>query len=95
MKTQKGSRPPRRRSGTEVPMNVGHYTFTVMIEPNDPDGYLVTCPALPGLVTQGETLDEAYAMAADAIEGYLQSLIKHGEPIPADKVAIPVRVRVA
>jgi predicted RNase H-like HicB family nuclease len=39
-------------------------------------GYVVTCPALPGLVTEGDTLDEARAMATDAIQGYLESLKK-------------------
>jgi predicted RNase H-like HicB family nuclease len=33
-------------------------------------------------------------MAKDAIEGYLISLIKHGDPIPEDKMAFPVRVRI-
>ena len=75
-------------------VKVGEYTFTILIEPNDPDGYLVTCPALPGLVTEGDTLDEAYAMAQDAIQGYLESLIAHGEPIPNDKITMPVRVRI-
>lgn len=78
----------------QAPVRVGDYSFTILIEPNDPDGYLVTCPALPGLVTQGNTLDEALAMAKDAIEGYLISLIKHGDPIPEDKLAFPVRVRI-
>ena len=78
----------------KAPVQVGDYSFTILIEPNDPDGYLVTCPALPGLVTQGDTLDEAFAMAKDAIEGYLISLIKHGDPIPEDKWAMPVRVRI-
>lgn len=77
-----------------APVQVGDYSFTILIEPNDPGGYLVTCPALPGLVTQGDTLDEAFAMAKDAIEGYLISMIKHGDPIPEDKLAFPVRVRI-
>ena len=77
-----------------APIQVGDYSFTILLEPNDPDGYLVTCPALPGLVTQGDTLDEAFAMAKDAIEGYLISLIKHGDPIPEDKWAMPIRVRI-
>jgi predicted RNase H-like HicB family nuclease len=34
-------------------------------------------------VTQGETKEEALAMAEDAIKGYLISLQKHGEPLPA------------
>ncbi len=78
----------------QTPIHVGDYSFTILIEPNDPDGYLVTCPALPGLVTEGDTLDEALEMAKDAIEGYLISLIKHGDPIPEDTIAMPVRVRI-
>jgi predicted RNase H-like HicB family nuclease len=59
--------------------------FTVLFEPAEEGGYVVTCPALPGLVTEGDTLEEARAMAADAIRGYLESLRKDGEPIPSDK----------
>lgn len=77
-----------------TPVHVGEYSFTIVIEPNEPDGYLVTCPALPGLVTEGDTLDEAYAMAQDAIQGYLESLVAHGEPIPQDRIVMPVRVRI-
>jgi antitoxin HicB len=78
----------------QTPVQVGEYSFTILIEPNDPDGYLVTCPALPGLVTEGNTLDEAYEMAQDAIHGYVESLIKNGEPVPNDKITMPVRVRI-
>ena len=45
-------------------------------------GYTVTVPALPGYVTEGDTLDEALAMAKDAIALYLDDLATHGEPIP-------------
>ena len=38
----------------------------------------VTCPSPPGLVTYGETLEQARAMAADAIEGYLECLEEDG-----------------
>jgi antitoxin HicB len=44
----------------------------------------VTCPALPGLVTYGQSLEEARAMAADAIRGYIECLREDGEPIPED-----------
>lgn len=53
--------------------------------PDVTGGYVVTCPALPGLVTEGDTLEEARAMATDAIQGYLESLRKDGEPIPTDE----------
>ena len=58
------------------------YTYTVVLEPDEEAGYTVTCPALPGLVTEGDTLEEARAMAADAIRCYLESLRKDRDPIP-------------
>ena len=68
------------------------YNFTVLFKPAEEGGYVVTCPALPGLVTEGDTLEEARTMAADAIRGYLESLRKDGQPIPTDK-AIPAEPR--
>jgi antitoxin HicB len=59
------------------------YTYTVVFEPDEEaGGYTVTCPALPGLVTEADTVEEARAMAADAIRCYLESLRKDGERIP-------------
>ena len=58
------------------------YTYTVLLQPEPEGGYTVTCPALPGLVTYGGTLDEARAMAADAIRGYIECLREDGLPIP-------------
>ena len=56
--------------------------FLVYLEAAEEGGYIVSCPQLPGCVTQGETVDEALAMIKDAIQGYIASLRKHGEPIP-------------
>ena len=39
---------------------------------------------LPELVTEGDTMDEARAMAKDAIRGYIESLVKRGEEIPVE-----------
>jgi antitoxin HicB len=64
-------------------VDLQEYTFTVVFEPDEEvGGFVATCPALPGLVTEGDTLEEARAMAADAIRGYLESLANHGQPIP-------------
>ena len=64
--------------------------------PDETGGYVVTCPALPGLVAEGDTLEEARAMATDAIRGYVESLIEDGEPAPADNPLIEeVKVEVA
>jgi len=44
---------------------------------------------LPGLVTEGNTLEEARAMAVDAIRGYLEVLTKDGQPIPVEHPTSP------
>jgi len=66
-----------------MPMEAnGTYTFTMLFEPAEEGGYVVTCPALPGLVTEGDTLEEARHMAEDALRGYLESLRKDDLSIP-------------
>jgi predicted RNase H-like HicB family nuclease len=50
----------------------------------DEDGiFVATCPTLPGCVSQGRTRAEATANIREAIEGYLKSLAKHGDPAPS------------
>lgn len=41
-------------------------------------------PALPEIVTEGDTEAEAIAMAKDAIELVIESRRERGEPIPDD-----------
>lgn len=59
--------------------------YTVVFEPAEEGGYVAYVPALPGCVTEGDTLEEAMEMVRDAISGYIASLKKHGEPIPEEK----------
>lgn len=51
------------------------YQFDVRFEENGA-GYTVTVPNLPGLVTEGDNLKEARAMARDAIRCYLEAVLK-------------------
>ena len=60
------------------------YQYTAVFEAAPEGGFTVTVPALPGLVTEGDTIEEARAMVRDAIRGYLESLVKHGEDIPIE-----------
>jgi predicted RNase H-like HicB family nuclease len=58
--------------------------YTAIFEPAEEGGYIVTVPSLPGLVTEGDTFEEATEMVKDAIKSYCASLIKHREPIPQE-----------
>jgi antitoxin HicB len=68
--------------------------YTVLLDPDGEGGYTVTVPALPGVVTQGDTFDEAIEMAKDAIMLHLEDLEADGEPIPNEQVP-PQLARVA
>ena len=57
------------------------FRIEVGVEP-DEIGFHAYCPALKGLHTCGDTEEEALDNAKDAAIAYLQSLIKHGDPIP-------------
>jgi antitoxin HicB len=61
--------------------------FIVTLE-TDQAGYIVAeCPALPGCLSQGKSRDEALENIKEAIQGYLESLRKHGDPLPTTEVA--------
>lgn len=47
-----------------------------------PGGYVVTFPDLPGCVTQGDTFAAAFAMAQEALQGFLDALRQDGDTIP-------------
>jgi predicted RNase H-like HicB family nuclease len=46
------------------------------------DGYGVVFPDFPGCVTGGETVQEAAAMAAEALAGHVEAMTEAGEPLP-------------
>jgi predicted RNase H-like HicB family nuclease len=56
--------------------------FRIIIEPDEDGVFVAHCPALPGCISQGASRAEAQANITEAIAGYLESLKKHGEPIP-------------
>lgn len=70
------------------------YHYTVVITREESGGCVVTCPALPGLVTEGDTLEDVRRMAADAILCYLEGLRKAGLPTPSDKQPVTKAVTV-
>lgn len=56
--------------------------FRVVIEQDEDGKFIASCPTLPGCVSDGNSRDEAVTNIKDAIEGYLVSLRKSGDPIP-------------
>lgn len=44
--------------------------------------YTVIVPDLPGCISEGDSLDEALTMAADAASGWALDELEEGKPIP-------------
>jgi predicted RNase H-like HicB family nuclease len=60
--------------------------YRIRLEKEEEGGYTVIVPALSGCVTFGDTVEEAIAMAKEAIEGYIETLIELGKEVPTDKL---------
>jgi len=56
--------------------------FRVIIEQDEDGVFVAHCPTLPGCISQGKTRQEAQTNITEAIKGFLESLLKHDEPIP-------------
>ena len=67
-------------------MSERQYAYTVLLDP-DPDSgtYTVTVPALPGIVTQGSSVDDAIVQAREAIQVHIEGLLADGQPIPEER----------
>ena len=64
--------------------------YTVIFEPAEEGGYTAVVPALPGCVSEGNSLEETRRNIREAMEGYLETLVAHGGTIPDDITAEPL-----
>ncbi len=71
------------------------YSFSVVLEPQEDGGFTVLVPALPEVVTEGDTEEEALANVHEAIRAILSYRRDHDIAIPADAQPEIRRVTVA
>lgn len=72
-----------------------NFSFSVVLEPQEGGGFTVLVPALPEVVTEGDTEQEALANAAEAIRAVLEYRRDNGLLIPSDAYPEVRRVTVA
>lgn len=70
------------------------FEFTVVIETDEDGVFIVSCPALPGCHSQGDTREEAIENIKDAIALHIEARRELGEPIPAEVAVERVAVHV-
>jgi predicted RNase H-like HicB family nuclease len=61
------------------------YIYLAIFE-RDEDGYSVTFPDLPGCITCGDNLEDAYLMAKDALELHLYGMEEDNDEIPSPSI---------
>jgi antitoxin HicB len=59
------------------------YRVPVVLTPQPEGGYTVTSPAVPGLVTEGDSLEDALTNVEDALRATLELYEDTDRPIPA------------
>ncbi len=69
--------------------------YRVILRPEPEGGYTVLVPSLPGCITYGADVDDAIAMAREAIELYVESLVAHGEEVPTEDGTLEYTLTVA
>jgi antitoxin HicB len=58
------------------------YKLPLILEPQPEGGYVVTCPLLPELVSEGDTIQQAMENAKDALQAIIEAFSQLGRPLP-------------
>jgi len=58
------------------------YKLPLVLEPQPEGGYVVTCPLIPELISEGETVQEAIQNANDALSAIVEALKELKRPLP-------------
>jgi predicted RNase H-like HicB family nuclease len=58
--------------------------YKIMLRKEGDGTYTEIVPSLPGCLTFGRTVEEALAMAKEAIEGFVACIVNRGEEVPVE-----------
>lgn len=59
------------------------YKLPLVLEPQPEGGYTITCPLLPELITEADTLADVGPNVSDALAVVLEIYEDEGRPLPA------------
>jgi antitoxin HicB len=68
------------------------YKIPLMLTSQPEGGYTVTSPALPELITEGDTVQEALAHVQDALVAVVELYEDLGKPLPDTILGDPNRI---
>jgi antitoxin HicB len=88
-------RPLQANYGSQEHIVAENFSFSVVLEPQEGGGFTVLVPALPEVVTEGDTEQDALANAEEAIRAVIEYRRDNGLLIPSDAHPEVRRVTVA
>lgn len=59
------------------------YKLPLILEPQPEGGYTVTCPLLPNLITEADTIEEVMPNVTDALAALIEAYEDLNQPLPA------------
>jgi len=65
------------------------YKLPLVLEPQPEGGYTITCPLLPNLVTEADTLEEVVPHVADALTVLIEGYEELKQPLPTVLQPLP------
>ena len=70
------------------------YMLPIVVEGDD-DGYFVSCPALQGFYSQGDTYEEAITNIRDAMTLHIHYRVAHGDLIEPPRMTSVATLEIA
>jgi antitoxin HicB len=59
------------------------YKLPLILEPQSQGGYTVTCPLLPNLITEADTLEDVIPNISDALSALIEAYEDLNQPLPS------------
>jgi len=59
--------------------------YRIILREEEDGTFTVIVPSLPGCLTFGHSVEEAFVMAKEAIEGFIECMIARGEEVPKEQ----------
>lgn len=59
------------------------YKLPLVLDPQPEGGYVVTCPLLPELITEGDDIQDALQNANDALAAIIEAFQDLNQPLPS------------
>lgn len=60
------------------------YKLPLILEPQPEGGYTITCPLVPNLITEADTLEEVIPNVSDALNALIEAYQDLNQPLPPE-----------